>query len=86
MGNGTTDDDSRACGWGRYGVLTAGTLHEIPLCAAIRRYTRSPIQPTPGSQSRGATQQVAGKTYGHQQAGALGQPGLGRPFPNHHHG
>ena len=43
----------------RYGVLTTGTAHAIVLSAAIRRYTRSPAQETPGSQSKGASPQVA---------------------------
>jgi hypothetical protein len=30
-----------------YGVLADGTAHEIDLCAATRRYTRSPTQATP---------------------------------------
>jgi len=37
-----------------YGILTAGTPHAIALCAAIRRYPRSPAPATPGRQSRGA--------------------------------
>jgi hypothetical protein len=37
-----------------YGVLTDGTAHDIVLCAAIRRHTRSPAQATPGSQRKGA--------------------------------
>jgi hypothetical protein len=47
-----------------YGVLTDGTAHAIALCAAVRRYTRSPAQATPGSQSMGASPQMAGTRRG----------------------
>ncbi len=51
----------RAAAEASYGVLTAGTAHAIVLCAAIRWYTRSPAQSTPGSRRRGVSPQVAGE-------------------------